>query len=166
MLYRWLEGESFLQTKSPCFNVTLETGCRDSLSSLPQFCFYFKKNILFLSKNASKFISNLPCSIFAYKLAVSMLFVVVHGAYVLIPVWINNSVFFSGSFGLFHERKNIFHITTVSAMTARFAILDAAGMSAAKALSKFKQLQAITQAAFGTSGTHVLVFYCPGESVM
>lgn len=95
-----------------------------------------------------------------------MLFVVVHGAYVLIPVWINNSVFFSGSFGLFHERKNIFYITTVSAMTARLAILDAAGMSEAKALSKFKQLQTVTQAAFGTSGTHGLVFYYPGESVM
>lgn len=115
------------------------------------------RNFILLLKQVKWFFLILPGSILAYKFSISMFFVVVPCTDVPITAWINKSVLaVSRSFVLFHKRKIIFDITTVTAVATRLAVLYTARMAATKSLTAFTQFKAVTQAAFWTSCTHVL----------
>lgn len=112
---------------------------------------------ILLPKQAKWFLWSLPGAILAYKLSISVFFVVVPCADVPITAWINKSVLaISRSFVVFHEREIIFDITTVTTVATRLTVLYTARMAATKSFTAFTQFEAVTQTAFWTSCTHVL----------
>ena len=145
--------------------MTLTTGLRDikHLKVFWPFSTPFQKgrNFILLLKQVTWFFQILPGPILAYKFSISMFFVVVPSADVPITAWINNSqlnsvLAISRGFILFHERKIIFDITTVTTVTTRLTVLYAARVIATTSLPAFTQFEAVTQTALWTSCTHVL----------
>ena len=127
-----------------------------------------KPLVVFINPNlkCTHFKWSLPGAVFAYKLSISMFFVVSHFPDVPITVSINKRVFsaFFRGFTWLHEGKTIsFHITTVTTLAARFAILYAAS-AAAKSFAEFAQFEAVTQTAFCTGGPHIERLSCRGKA--